>query len=284
MFKILDKKEIAPNTFLMEIEAPRIAKACLPGQFVIVKADEKSERIPLSICDYDRKKGTVTIAVEALGKSTQKIAAYDAEQGFDNFAGPLGQPSNLVHMDLEELKNKNIMLIGVGQGAASIYSQIKWLNEHEINADVIFGCKSKEYILLQEEMKAISSSLYISTEDGSYGYKGLATDLLRELVEKEGKRFDQVIAVGPVAMLKSISEVTKEYGIKTIVSLKAIMIDGMGICGGCRVTVDGETKLTCLDGPEFDGHLVDFEELIRRQGIYKTEEGHVCRVGLHEHS
>ncbi|WPC41490.1 sulfide/dihydroorotate dehydrogenase-like FAD/NAD-binding protein [Clostridium sp. JS66] len=292
MYKIVDKRELAPNIFLMDIEAPRVAKSAKPGQFVIVKMDEKGERIPLTICDYDAQKGTVTIVFQTLGGSTQKMADYEIGQTFRDFVGPLGQPTDLVNESIEELKKKNIIFVAGGVGAAPVYPQVKWLHEHGINADVIVGCKSKEYLLLEEEMKSVSGSLYIATDNGTYGYKGFVTDLLTELIEKEGKKYDHVVAIGPMIMMKFICKVTKGFGIKTIVSLNPIMVDGTGMCGACRVTVGGETKFACVDGPEFDGHLVDFEEAMRRQRLYKTEEGkslmeeqerkegHVCHVGL----
>lgn len=280
MYKITNKKMLAPNTFLMDIEAPRIAKSCLPGQFVIVRSDEKSERIPLTICDYNTNRGTVTVVFQALGISTRKISTYEVDESFLDFVGPLGHPSDLVNGDLEVLRNKSIVFVADGIGAAHVYPQVKWLYEQVIDADVIVGCESKEHLLLEKEMRTISANSYIATNDGSYGYKGSAEDLLKELIEKERKNYDYIVAVAPMTMMKSICEFTKGFGIKTIVSLKQIMIDGIGLCGGCRVTVGGETKFTCIDGPEFDGHLVDFEEAIRRQAMYKKEEAHKCRMGL----
>ncbi|AWI07046.1 sulfide/dihydroorotate dehydrogenase-like FAD/NAD-binding protein [Clostridium drakei] len=292
MYKIVDKRKLAPSIFLMDIEAPRVAKSCKPGQFVIVKMDEKGERIPLTICDYDAQKGTVTIVFQTLGGSTQKMADYEIGQTFKDFVGPLGQPTDLVNESIEELKKKNIIFVAGGVGAAPVYPQVKWLHEHGIDADVIVGCKSKEYLLLEEEMKSVSGNLYIATDNGTYGYKGFVTDLLTELIEKKGKKYDHVVAIGPMIMMKFICKVTKGFGIKTIVSLNPIMVDGTGMCGACRVTVGGETKFACVDGPEFDGHLVDFEEAMRRQTLYKTEEGkasmeeqerkegHICHVGL----
>ncbi|AKN32748.1 NAD-binding oxidoreductase [Clostridium carboxidivorans P7] len=292
MYKIVDKRELAPNIFLMDIEAPRVAKSAKPGQFVIIKMDEKGERIPLTICDYDAQKGTVTIVFQTLGGSTQKMADYEIGQTFRDFVGPLGQPTDLANESIGELKKKNIIFVAGGVGAAPVYPQVKWLHQHGIDADVIVGCKSKEYLLLEEEMKSVSGNLYIATDNGTYGYKGFVTDLLTELIEKEGKKYDHVVAIGPMIMMKFICKVTKGFGIKTIVSLNPIMVDGTGMCGACRVTVGGETKFACVDGPEFDGHLVDFEEAMRRQRLYKTEEGkslmeeqerkegHVCHVGL----
>ena len=275
MYKILDKRELAPNIFLMDIEAPRVAKSCLPGQFVIVKIDEKGERIPLTICDYDEKKGTVTIVYQTLGGSTQKMAQYEIGQTFVDFVGPLGQPSEFVNENMDDLKKKKMIFIAGGVGAAPVYPQLKWLHEHGVDADVIVGCKSKEYLLLEEEMKAVCANLYIATDDGSYGYKGFVTDLLKDLIEKQGKKYDVAVAIGPMIMMKFMCKLTKEFNLHTIVSLNPIMVDGTGMCGACRVTVGGEVKFACVDGPEFDGHLVNFDEAMRRQTMYKTEEGRI---------
>ncbi|MBC2579934.1 sulfide/dihydroorotate dehydrogenase-like FAD/NAD-binding protein [Clostridium sp. DJ247] len=273
MYKILAKRILAPNIFLMDIEAPRVAKSCVPGQFIIVKMDEKGERIPLTICDYDGAKGTVTIVFQTLGGSTKKMASYEVGDFFTDFVGPLGQPSDLVHEDIEELKKKNIVFIAGGVGTAPVYPQVKWLHENGVKVDVIVGCKSKEHLLLEDEMKNVSKNLYVATDDGSYGYKGLVTDVLKNLIDNEGKKYDHVVAIGPMIMMKFVAKLTKEYGIKTIVSLNPIMVDGTGMCGACRVTVGGEVKFACVDGPEFDGHLVEFDEAMRRQAMYKSEEG-----------
>ena len=273
MYKIVKKRVLAPNIYLMDVEAPRVAKSCWPGQFVIVKIDEKGERIPLTVCDYDRVQGTVTIVYQTMGDSTKRMAEFEVGEYFSAFVGPLGQPSEFIHEDLEELKKKSIIFVAGGVGAAPVYPQVKWLHENGIAADVIVGCKSKEYLLLEEEMKAVAGNLYIATDDGTYGYKGFVTDLLKELIEKEKKGYDTVVAIGPMIMMKFIAKLTKEYGIKTVVSLNPIMVDGTGMCGACRVSVGGEIKFACVDGPEFDGHLVNFDEAMRRQTLYKTEEG-----------
>jgi len=275
MYKIVEKKLLAPQIYLMEIEAPRVAKSCEPGQFIIVKMDEKGERIPLTICDYNRKRGTVSIVFQTLGTSTKKMAEYKVNDYFSDFVGPLGQPSELVHEELKELKNKRIMFVAGGVGTAPVYPQVKWLNSQGIKADVIVGCKSKEYLILEEEMKAAAGELYIATDDGSYGYKGFVTDLLKKLVVEENKHYDLVVAIGPMIMMKFIAKLTKELGIHTIVSMNPIMVDGTGMCGACRLTVGNETKFACVDGPEFDGHLVNFDEAMRRQTMYKTEEAKV---------
>jgi len=272
MYKIVEKKLLGPQIYLMEIEAPRVAKSCNPGQFIIVKMDEKGERIPLTICDYNREKGTVSIVFQTLGTSTKKMADYNAGEYFSDFVGPLGQPSELIHEDINVLKNKKIIFVAGGVGTAPVYPQVKWLNSQGVKADVIVGCKSKEHLILEEEMRAVAGELYIATDDGSYGYKGFVTDLLKKLVVEENKHYDLVVAIGPMIMMKFIAKLTKELGIHTIVSMNPIMVDGTGMCGACRLTVGNETKFACVDGPEFDGHLVNFDEAMRRQTMYKTEE------------
>jgi NAD(P)H-flavin reductase len=273
MYKIVDKKSLAPNIFSMDIEAPRVAKSCLPGQFVIVIMDEKGERIPLTICDYDENKGTVKIVFQTLGESTKEMAKYEVGQYFNDFVGPLGQPSDLTQENQEELEKKNIIFVAGGVGTAPVYPQVKWLSKHGIKADVIVGCKSKDYLLFEDELKSVAGNLYIATDDGSYGYKGFVTDKLKELIEKEHKEYNHAVVIGPMIMMKFMSQLTKKYDIKTIVSLNPIMVDGTGMCGACRVTVGGEVRFACVDGPEFDGHLVNFDEAMRRQTMYKTEEG-----------
>lgn len=273
MYKIVAKRKVAPNIYLMDIEAARVAKAAKPGQFVIVKMDEKGERIPLTICDIDKERGTITIVFQTVGYSTTKMANYEAGEYFSDFVGPLGQPSEFVNESIEDLKKKKIIFVAGGVGAAPVYPQVKWLHEHGIEADVIVGCKSKEYLLLEDELKAVSRNLFVATDDGSYGYKGFVTDLLKEKVEVDKMGYDLVIAIGPMIMMKFVSLYTKEQGIKTVVSVNPIMVDGTGMCGACRLTVGGKVKFACVDGPEFDGHLVNFDESLRRQTLYKTEEG-----------
>ena len=273
MYKIVKKKQLNNNIYLMDIEAPRVAKSANPGQFVIVKVDDNGERIPLTICDYDSNKGTVTIVFQTLGASTEKMAKYEEGDYFKDFVGPLGRPSEMVDEDLEELKNKKILFIAGGVGTAPVYPQVKWLNSKGIKADVIVGARNVDIAILQEEMKEVAGDYYLATDDGSSGYKGLVTDKLRDLVEKEGKKYDLVIAIGPMIMMKFVCLLTKELNIPTIVSLNPIMVDGTGMCGACRVTVGGKVKFACVDGPEFDGHLVDFDQAMRRQAAYKTEEG-----------
>ncbi len=272
MYKILRKELLAQNIYLMDIEAPRVANSCHPGQFVIVKMDEKGERIPLTICDYDKERGSVTIVFQTLGQSTQEMAAYEEGQFFQDFVGPLGRPSEFVHENLEDLKKKNIIFIAGGVGTAPVYPQVKWLHEQGVNADVIVGAKNKDLVILEEKMKAVAGNLYVATDDGSYGFKGMVTAQLEELV-KSGKKYDVCVAIGPMIMMKFVCKLTKELNIPTVVSLNPIMVDGTGMCGACRVTVGGEVKFACVDGPEFDGHLVNFDEAMRRQTMYKTEEG-----------
>lgn len=272
MYKILKKKFLAQNIYLMDVEAPRIAKSCHPGQFIIVKMDEKGERIPLTICDYNREEGSVTIVFQALGQSTKEMLEYNEGDYFQDFVGPLGRPSEFVHEDLAELKSKKIVFVAGGVGAAPVYPQVKWLHEQGIDVDVIVGAKTKDLVILEEEMKAVSGNLYITTDDGSYGFKGMVTAQLEELVN-QGNKYDLCVAIGPMIMMKFVCLLTKKLEIPTIVSLNPIMVDGTGMCGACRVTVGDEVKFACVDGPEFDGHLVNFDEAMRRQTMYKTEEG-----------
>ena len=273
MYKIVKKRALASNIYLMDIEAPRIAKSCQPGQFVIVKMDEKGERIPLTICDYDREMGTVSIVFQTLGESTKIMANYEEGQYFTDFVGPLGRPSEMVHEDIEELKKKKIMFIAGGVGTAPVYPQVKWLKKRGIDADVIVGTKTKDLLILEDELKSVAGNLYVATDDGSYGFKGLVTECLKDLVNNQGKHYDLVVAIGPMIMMKFVVMLTKELDIPTVVSLNPIMVDGTGMCGACRVTVGNEVKFACVDGPEFDGHLVNFDEAMRRQTMYKTEEG-----------
>ena len=272
MYKILNAEKLSANVFLMDVEAPRVAKHCLPGQFVIVKMDEVGERIPLTICDYDAEKGTVTIVFQPAGASTTRMAQLKAGDYFEDFVGPLGQPSELCHEDLEELKKKKIVFVAGGVGTAPVYPQVKWLHEHGITADAIVGAKTKDLLILEDKMKEVCN-LYVTTDDGSYVRKGMGTDVLRDLVQNQGKEYDLCVAIGPMIMMKFVCLLTKELEIPTVVSLNPIMVDGTGMCGACRVTVDGKVKFACVDGPEFDGHAVNFDEAMKRQQMYKTEEG-----------
>lgn len=273
MYKILKKEYLANNIWLMDVEAPRVAKSCYPGQFVIVKMDEKGERIPLTICDYNREAGTVTIVFQAVGASTKMMTAYEVGEGFRDFTGPLGCKSELIDEPIEELKKKHILFVAGGVGTAPVYPQVKWLHEQGVDVDCIIGARNKDLIILEEQMKKVAANTYIATDDGSYGFKGNVNDKIKDLINNEGKTYDLVIAIGPLIMMKFVCLLTKELGIQTIVSMNPIMVDGTGMCGACRLTVGGEVKFACVDGPEFDGHLVNFDEAMKRQQMYKTEEG-----------
>ena len=259
MYKILNAKDLSSNIFLMEVEAPRIAKSCLPGQFIIAKVDEKSERIPLTICDYDREKGTITIVVQRIGAGTIKMGRLQTGDYFRDFTGPLGKPSELVYENVEDLKKKKIVFIGGGLGTAPVYCQVKWLHEQGVTPDVIIGAKTKDILILEEEMAA-ASNLHIATDDGSYGFKGMVTGCLEDLVKNQGMNFDLCVSIGPMIMMKFVCKLTEQLNIPTIVSMNPIM-------------VDGKVKFGCVDGPEFDGHKVDFDQAMKRMKLYKTEEG-----------
>jgi len=273
MFQILEARELADNIYLMVVEARRVAKSCYPGQFVIVRMDSEGERIPLTICDYDRISGSVTIVFQGVGAETKRMAALKAGDAFQDFVGPLGCASELIKEDKEALKKKKILFVAGGVGTAPVYPQVKWLRENGVEADVIVGAKTKNMLILEEEMKAVAGNLYVTTDDGSYGRSGMVTQTIQDLVEKEGKHYDVCIAIGPMIMMKFVCKLTEKLDIPTVVSLNPIMVDGTGMCGACRVTVGGEVKFACVDGPEFDGHKVDFDQAMKRQQIYKTEEG-----------
>lgn len=273
MYQIKRAEILANNIYLMDVEAPRVAKNCEPGQFVIVKMDEKGERIPLTICDYDREAGTVTIVFQTIGASTQKMAHLKEGDYFRDFVGPLGCPSEFVKEDMETLKQKKILFVAGGVGAAPVYPQVKWLHEHGIEADVIVGSKTKDLLILEDEMKAVAGNYYPCTDDGSYGHSGMVTSKIEQLVNEEGKQYDLCVAIGPMIMMKFACLTTKKLEIPTIVSMNPIMVDGTGMCGACRLQVGDEVKFACVDGPEFDGHLVDFDQAMKRQQMYKSAEG-----------
>ncbi|MDD6036431.1 MAG: sulfide/dihydroorotate dehydrogenase-like FAD/NAD-binding protein [Lachnospiraceae bacterium] len=273
MYEIIEKKQLNGTIVEMEVKAARVAKSCLPGQFVIVRTDENGERIPLTICDYSRERGTVTIVFQTVGASTYRMAALKKGDSFRDFAGPLGRYCEWIKEPADELQKKRILFVAGGVGTAPVYPQMKWLHEHGIEADCIIGARNKDLIILEEEMRAVAGNLYVTTDDGSYGMKGNVNDCLKRLVSEEKKVYDFVVAIGPMIMMKYVCLLTKELGIPTIVSLNPIMVDGTGMCGACRVTVDGKVKFACVDGPEFDGHLVDFDQAMKRQQMYKTEEG-----------
>lgn len=266
------KEKLADKIYLMDVKAERVAKSAKPGQFVIVKIDEEGERIPLTICDYDEKAGTVTIVFQTVGASTERMAYLEEGDAFQDFVGPLGCPSDLIEEDIEELKKKKIVFIAGGVGTAPVYPQVKWLHEHGVDCDVIMGSKTKDLLILVEEMRKVATNLYVTTDDGTYGFHGMGTNQLQELWDK-GVRYDHCVAIGPMIMMKFVCKLTKELGIPTVVSMNPIMVDGTGMCGACRLVVGGEVKFACVDGPEFDGHQVDFDQAMKRQLQYKTEEG-----------
>ncbi len=273
MYRITKAEKLAENIYLMDVEAKRVAKACEPGQFVIVRMDEAGERIPLTICDYDREKGTVTIVFQVVGAATELMRHLKTGDAFQDFVGPLGCPSELIHEDKAVLKQKKILFVAGGLGTAPVYPQVKWLHEQGIAADVIVGAKTKDLLIMEKEMEAVSGNLYVTTDDGSYGRSGMVTKVIEDLIESEGRQYDLCVAIGPMIMMKFVCLTTKKYDLPTIVSMNPIMVDGTGMCGACRLTVDGEVKFACVDGPEFDGHKVDFDQAMKRQQMYKTKEG-----------
>ncbi len=273
MYPIVKKRQLTEKIWLMDVEAPRVAAKCEPGEFIIVRIDEEGERIPLTVCDYDRAAGTVTIVFQEVGASTTRMKDLNEGDAFADFVGPLGNPSDLVKEDPEELKKKRILFVAGGVGAAPVYPQVKWLHEHGVDADVIVGAKSKDIIILEEEMEKVAGRLYITTDDGSYKNKGMVTEAIKTLVETEGNKYDVCIAIGPMIMMKFVCKQTAQYGLPTVVSMNPIMVDGTGMCGACRLTVGDEIKFACVDGPEFDGHKVNFDEAMKRMTLYKTYEG-----------
>ncbi len=273
MFPIVKKELLADKIYLMVVKAPRVAKSCLPGQFVIVKIDSEGERIPLTICDYDKKEGTVTIVFQTVGYSTERMKDLNEGDCFHDFVGPLGCPSELCKEEnLEATKLKKIVFIAGGVGTAPVYPQVKWLKEHGVACDVIMGSRTKDLLFYVDEMRAVAENLYVTTDDGTYGFHGMGTDQLKDLVGK-GKDYNHCVAIGPMIMMKFVCLLTKELGIPTIVSMNPIMVDGTGMCGACRLMVGDKVKFACVDGPEFDGHLVDFDLAMKRQQQYKTQEG-----------
>ncbi|HCE74637.1 MAG TPA: NAD-binding oxidoreductase [Lachnospiraceae bacterium] len=271
MYKILKAGNLAGPNYEMLVEAPRVAQRCLPGQFVIVKVGEKGERIPLTITDYDREKGTIELVYQPIGVSTSKLSQLHTGDRITDFVGPLGQPSELTRMSDEELKKHRFVFIGGGVGTAPIYPQAKWLHEHGVQSDVIIGAKTKDLVILEDRMKAVAN-VFITTDDGSYGRHGMVTKCLEDLIA-EGHSYDYCVCIGPMIMMKFTCLTTKKYQIPTIVSMNPIMVDGTGMCGACRLMVDGEVKFACVDGPEFDGHKVDFDLAMKRQTLYRTQEG-----------
>lgn len=276
MFTIMKRRALNPSVVLLEVEAPLVAEKVKPGQFIILRIDELGERIPLTIADYDREKGTVTIIFQKVGLTTNLLGDLKEGDAILNVAGPLGVPTHI------EPGTKRVCVVGGGVGCAIAYPQAKALHAAGIKTDVISGFRSKDIVILEEEFKSICDNLYLTTDDGTYGEKGFVTDKLKSLIDG-GNQYDLVIAIGPVPMMKFVSKTTEPYGIKTLVSLNPIMVDGTGMCGACRVTVGGKTKFACVDGPDFDGHQVDYDELMNRNRVYSKQEAtekerHVCRL------
>ena len=277
MYRILKKQELSPGILEYDIEAPRVAKKALPGQFIVLRVNEEGERVPLTIADFDREEGIVTILFQVVGASTELLASLQEGDSILDFVGPLGQPSELSnHMG-------TVVFVGGGIGVAPVYPIARAAHELGNKVISILGAKTKDILIFEDRMKAISDEVLITTDDGSYGIKGFVTNAIEELI-KRGEKIDQVTAIGPGVMMKSVAEATRPYAIKTIVSLNPIMVDGTGMCGGCRVQVGEEMKFACVDGPEFDGHLVDFQGLMARGRMYRTQEAkekdHVCNIGL----
>ena len=273
MFKIVEKRALAENIYLLRIEAPRVAQSALPGQFVIVRVDEQGERVPLTIADFDKEQGTVTIVIQTIGVSTRKLCVLGEGDYIADFAGPLGNPSEFVHMSAEELASRRFLFVAGGVGTAPVYPQVKWLYEHGAKVDVIIGAKTASMLIYTKEMAQVCDNLYIATDDGSEGFKGMVTAKIKQLIDEEGKQYNECVAIGPMIMMKFVTLTTREYSLRTTVSLNALMVDGTGMCGACRVSVGGKTLFTCVDGPEFDGHQVDFDEAMRRQAMYRSQEG-----------
>ena len=286
MYKVVKKRFLndAKTICLFEIDAPLIARHAQAGQFVIFRLDEQGERVPLTISDFNREEGSVTIVTQQIGASTSEICSYEAGQAFADVVGPLGIPSDFTEMSAEELAGKKYVFIAGGVGTAPVYPQVKWLHERGVAVDVIIGAKTKDLVIYKEEMEAVCDNLYICTDDGSEGFKGLVTAMLEKLVNEDGKVYDQAVAIGPMIMMKFATLTCKKLNLPVIVSLNTLMVDGTGMCGACRLTVGGKVRFACVEGPEFDGYLVDFDEAMRRQRMYCAEEKdatehHVCRIG-----
>jgi ferredoxin--NADP+ reductase len=281
MYKIVKKRDLNSLTSLMEVYAPRMASSAKPGQFLIVRAHDKGERIPLTICDYDSEAGTVTIVTQVVGASSRQICHLEEGDSFVDFAGPLGEPSEFIHKKRDELSKMSFLFIAGGLGTAPVYPQVKFLNSMGAKVDVIIGAKNRDMLIFENEMRAVCNNLHICTDDGSYGKKGLVTSLMTEILDKE--RYDHMVAIGPMIMMKFVTLAAKPYNTPLTVSLNTLMVDGTGMCGACRVTVAGKTRFACVEGPEFNAYDVDFDEAMRRQGMYKsieTERDHVCKIGL----
>ena len=272
MNEIIQSEQLNEVVYKFVVKAPNVAAKCQPGQFVIVRSHEDSERIPLTICDFDRGNQTITIVVQIIGAGTYFMKSLKKGDSFYDFVGPLGNPSEFINTPLDELKSKRILFVAGGLGAAPVYPQVKWLHENNIGCDVIVGAKTKDLLIMESEMKDGCDNLFITTDDGSYVRKGMVTDVISDLYNSN-KEYDVCVCIGPMIMMKFVCLLTKKLGLKTIVSMNPIMVDGTGMCGACRLTVGNEIKFACVDGPEFDGHLVNFDEAMKRSEIYKTAQG-----------
>ena len=281
MYKIVRKEVLNPVITLMEVEAPRLAASAQPGQFLIVRSDEEGERIPLTVCDYDREKGTVTIVTQAIGASSKEICAKEEGDHFADVVGPLGKPSEFIELPDEELAKMSFVFIAGGLGTAPVYPQAKYFHEKGAKVDVILGAKNADLVILEKEMSQVCDNLYICTDDGSKGFKGLVTAKLEELIN-EGKEYTQAVAIGPMIMMKFVTLTAKKFNLPLVVSLNTLMVDGTGMCGACRVTVAGKVCFACVEGPEFNAYDVDFDEAMRRQAMYRSievEADHKCKIG-----
>lgn len=281
MYNITRKEMLTPAVCLMEVEVPRLASAAQPGQFLIVRARQEGERIPLTICDYDRSRGTVTIVTQIVGASSRLICALEKGDCFVDVAGPLGRPSDFMELPDEVLKGRRYLFVAGGLGAAPVYPQVKYLHEKGARVDVVVGAKTAGLLILRREMEAVCDHLYVCTDDGTEGYHGLVTEQVKQLLA-EGKKYDQAVAIGPMIMMKFVALTLKESGIPLVVSLNTLMVDGTGMCGGCRITVGDKVRFACVEGPEFDGYAVDFDEALRRQTLYRAREeeaDHKCKIG-----
>ena len=275
---------LTPTICRMRVHAPRLAAAALPGQFLIVRATENGERIPLTISDYDKDTGSVTIVTQQIGASSSEIISFEEGEAFKDVVGPLGVPSDFTEMSDEELRSQRYIFIAGGVGTAPVYPQVKWLHERGVAVDVIVGAKTADLVIYKEEMEAVCDNLYLCTDDGSAGFKGLVTAMLEKLVNEDGKKYTQAVAIGPMIMMKFATMTARKLELPIIVSLNTLMVVGTGMCGACRVTVAGKTRFACVEGPEFNGYDVDFDEAMRRQTMYKAEEAaenenHKCRIG-----
>ncbi len=281
MYKITRKAMLTPTICLMDVEAPRLAASAQPGQFLIVRAREEGERIPLTICDYDREQGTVTIVTQIVGASSRLICALEEGDCFTDVVGPLGCPSDFVDLPDGALKGSRYLFVAGGLGTAPVYPQAKYLHERGAYVDVVVGAKTADLLILREEMSAVCDNLYVCTDDGSEGHHGLVTEKVKLLLA-EGQHYDQAVAIGPMIMMKFVALTLRESGIPLTVSLNTLMVDGTGMCGCCRITVGGKVRFACVEGPEFDAYQVDFDEALRRQTIYRPQEqeaDHKCKIG-----